>query len=285
MAILPVTALASPMSGNGKTTVRDGNVKVQWNDELIDFPDAAPFVDENGTLQVPLRFMADKLGFTVDWHAKNDMATVNAGDPNRLGIFQLGKKTAVVDGHPQELDSPPALINSRTYVPLRVLSELADVRVQWDNGNRIAILDVDGEYHAPAWYSADESTMHAADAGRATLIDPATVPLMSKALHFKATAYSSDAQENGGWGAVDYYGNPLTLGTIAVDPSIVPLGSTVYITGYKAPGLPPQGMMAKATDTGGSIKGNHIDIFMPGSPKQSLDFGSQDVKIYVLPQY
>jgi 3D (Asp-Asp-Asp) domain-containing protein len=127
--------------------------------------------------------------------------------------------------------------------------------------------------------------MHVAAKGQATLIDPATVPLLGKALHFKATAYSSDVQENGGWGAVDYYGNPLQLGTIAVDPSVVPLGSTVYITGYQAPGLPPEGLMAKATDTGSAIKGNHIDIFMPGSPKQSLDFGKQDVKIYVLPQY
>jgi 3D (Asp-Asp-Asp) domain-containing protein len=284
VALLPVSALAAPVN-EGKTAFHNGNVKVQWNDELIEFPDAEPYVDENGTLQVPLRFIADKLGFTVDWYPKNSMAMVNANDPDRLGVFQLGKRTAVVDGLPQELDSPPALIDNRAYVPLRILSELADIRVQWDNRNRIAILDADGEYHAPAWYAPDESTVHAADAGDASLIDPATAPLLGKPLTFKATAYSSDVQENGGWGAVDYFGNPLELGTIAVDPSVVPLGSTVYITGYQAPGLPPQGMMAKATDTGSAIKGHHVDIFMPGTKKQSLDFGKQEVKIYVLPQY
>lgn len=38
----------------------------------------------------------------------------------------------------------------------------------------------------------------------------------SKTLSVKATAYSSAASENGKWGAVDYFGNSLELGTIAV---------------------------------------------------------------------
>ena len=76
-----------------------------------------------------------------------------------------------------------------------------------------------------------------------------------KAIQVKATAYTASAEENGKWGAVDYFGNPLSLGTVAVDPDVIPLGSKLYITGYDYDGLPQGGMYAVARDTGGAIKG------------------------------
>lgn len=104
----------------------------------------------------------------------------------------------------------------------------------------------------------------------------------SKTINVKATAYSADASENGGWGAVDYFGNPLELGTIAVDPSVIPLGTKVLVTGHSHEGLPKKAFVAVARDIGGAIKGNRIDIFIPGSQKSVSKFGYQNVKLYVL---
>ncbi|MDR9854138.1 3D domain-containing protein [Paenibacillus sp. VCA1] len=104
----------------------------------------------------------------------------------------------------------------------------------------------------------------------------------NKTLKVKATAYSSAANENGRWGAVDYFGNPLELGTIAVDPSIIPLGTRVLVTGHSFPGLPKKAFVATARDTGSAIKGNRIDIFVPGSPQEVSNFGFQDVELYFI---
>lgn len=103
----------------------------------------------------------------------------------------------------------------------------------------------------------------------------------SKVLNVRATAYS-DAPEENGWGPVDYFGNRLKLGTIAVDPKVIPFGTKVYITGYDFDGLPKGGMIATATDSGSAIKGNRIDIFVPGSRSFVSAFGFQDVKVYIL---
>ncbi|WP_442601496.1 3D domain-containing protein [Paenibacillus sp. KN14-4R] len=103
-----------------------------------------------------------------------------------------------------------------------------------------------------------------------------------KRLSIRATAYSADLKENGQWGPVDYFGNPLRLGTIAVDPNVIPLGSSVYITGYSSSGLPGKGMIAKAADMGSAIKGNRIDIYIPGSSSIAEKFGFQNVEVYVL---
>ncbi|MBE0336315.1 3D domain-containing protein [Paenibacillus sp. 23TSA30-6] len=104
----------------------------------------------------------------------------------------------------------------------------------------------------------------------------------SKVVDVKATAYSAAASENGKWGAVDYFGNPLKLGTIAVDPSVIPLGTKVLVTGYSHPGLPDQSFIAVARDKGSAITGKRIDIFIPGSPSFVSDFGFQNVKLYVI---
>ncbi|MNI36804.1 Cell wall-binding protein YocH precursor [compost metagenome] len=103
-----------------------------------------------------------------------------------------------------------------------------------------------------------------------------------KVIQVKASAYSSAASENGSWGAVDYFGNPLKLGTIAVDPSVIPLGTKVLVTGYTHPGLPKQAFLATATDTGSAIKGNRIDIFIPGSQSSVAEFGFQYVNLFII---
>ncbi|MBD2868064.1 3D domain-containing protein [Paenibacillus arenilitoris] len=103
-----------------------------------------------------------------------------------------------------------------------------------------------------------------------------------KALTVKATAYTAAASENGGWAGLDYFGNKLKVGTVAVDPKMIPLGTKLYVTGYDYSGLPQGGMIATATDVGGSIKGNRIDIYVPDSASKAMSFGIQNVKIYIL---
>lgn len=59
---------------------------------------------------------------------------------------------------------------------------------------------------------------------------------------------------------------------IAVDPSIIPLGTKVYVEGYG---------YAIAGDTGGSIKGNKIDVFFPDK-SEAYKWGRKQVKIKIL---
>jgi 3D (Asp-Asp-Asp) domain-containing protein len=103
-----------------------------------------------------------------------------------------------------------------------------------------------------------------------------------RTLQVKASAYSAAGSENGKWGAVDYLGNPLKLGTIAGDPSVIPIGTKVLVTGHSHPGLPKSAFVATATDMGSAIKGNRIDIFIPGSQSFVADFGYQYVQLYII---
>jgi len=59
---------------------------------------------------------------------------------------------------------------------------------------------------------------------------------------------------------------------IAVDPTVIPLGSNVYVEGYG---------YAVAGDIGSAIKGNTIDVFFP-TKKEALKWGRKSVKVQVL---
>lgn len=85
----------------------------------------------------------------------------------------------------------------------------------------------------------------------------------------EATAYTGDTTTASG---VTPVRNPNGLSTIAVDPSIIPLGSKVYIPGYGE---------AIAADTGGAIKGHRIDLFL-NSENECINWGRQNVTLYVL---
>lgn len=124
-------------------------------------------------------------------------------------------------------------------------------------------------------------TVYTAKSSKAVTTTSGQTLNYSKVLNVTASAYSDSVAENP-WGSIDYFGNPLALGTIAVDPKIIPFGSKVYITGYSFNGLPQGGMIGYATDAGGAIKGNRIDIFVPGARASVAKFGLQDVKVYLL---
>lgn len=96
-----------------------------------------------------------------------------------------------------------------------------------------------------------------------------------------ATSYDASAASNGPWGAVNYFGQPLQFGDVAVDPSVIPLGSKLFISGYSDSALPSGGFYATANDEGGAIVGNRIDIFLP-TASQADQFGMENVKVQVI---
>jgi 3D (Asp-Asp-Asp) domain-containing protein len=66
-------------------------------------------------------------------------------------------------------------------------------------------------------------------------------------------------------------GIPVGVGVIAVDPTVIPLGTRVFVPGYGP---------AVAADVGTAIKGNIIDLWMPSTP-QAMAWGRRAVTITI----
>ncbi|MBE6062527.1 MAG: DUF348 domain-containing protein [Clostridium butyricum] len=96
-----------------------------------------------------------------------------------------------------------------------------------------------------------------------------------ESIHYKqklsceATAYSGHSITATGRTPVRNSGG---ISTIAVDPSVIPLGSKVYVEGYG---------YAIAADTGGAIKGNRIDLFL-NSSSECNKWGRKSVNVLII---
>lgn len=88
-------------------------------------------------------------------------------------------------------------------------------------------------------------------------------------LQMIATAYTAGCA---GCSGITASGRPAGHGIVAVDPSVIPLGTKLYIPGYG---------LAIAGDTGGAIRGNRIDLGFD-SYRDALIFGRREVTVYRL---
>jgi 3D (Asp-Asp-Asp) domain-containing protein len=89
------------------------------------------------------------------------------------------------------------------------------------------------------------------------------VPVGSRTLVVDAVAYHLSGHTASGL--------PVGIGVVAVDPSVIPLGTRLFVPGYGP---------AVAADVGSAIKGNIIDLWMPSTPAAQA-WGRRTVTITV----
>lgn len=100
---------------------------------------------------------------------------------------------------------------------------------------------------------------------------PAPTGTKGKEMYVTATAYSWQSAGNITYMGYNIKTNP-NIKLIAVDPTVIPLGSKVWVEGYG---------VAIAGDTGGAIKGHKIDVVMPDNA-HAFAWGRKTVKIVIL---
>jgi 3D (Asp-Asp-Asp) domain-containing protein len=96
-----------------------------------------------------------------------------------------------------------------------------------------------------------------------------TLVVAQSALEMVATAYTAGCA---GCSGITAIGRPAGHGIVAVDPSVIPLGTKLFIPGYG---------LAIAGDTGGAIHGYRIDLGF-NSLRDAMLFGRRSVTVYRL---
>ncbi len=102
--------------------------------------DAQPVIQKGSTL-VPLRQTVEALGVDVVWD--NATQTITATSEDSTVVLTIGSNNAYKDGELVYLSTPSAMINGRTYVPLRFLAEGFGLTVDYDASTSTISVDSD----------------------------------------------------------------------------------------------------------------------------------------------
>jgi 3D (Asp-Asp-Asp) domain-containing protein len=89
----------------------------------------------------------------------------------------------------------------------------------------------------------------------------------------KVTAYT-DGIGGVPIGAKTYSGTRTRWGVVAVDPKVIPIGSSLEIEGY-------EGTTFVAEDVGGGIRGESVDIWLPDA-KEAKTYGTQYRRVTII---
>jgi heme-binding NEAT domain protein len=136
--------------------------------------DVPPMI-ENGRTLVPLRAIFEALGAKVDWDGATQ--TVTAAKGQTVVKLTIGNTAAFVNDQPVNLDVPGKIVDNRTLVPLRFVSESLGADVQWDGDRNRVIINsppIVKEVQIKAMHATEEGRVSSADAN---LIKPAKVEM------------------------------------------------------------------------------------------------------------
>jgi hypothetical protein len=115
---------------------KDDDLKIYLNNKKVNF-EFKPFINNSRTM-VPLRKIFELLNLEVVW---NENKTIECYSKNNTKILlSINSNIAYKNDLKIKLDSPVILKNSKTYVPLRFISESTGIKVEWDENSKSIFL-------------------------------------------------------------------------------------------------------------------------------------------------
>lgn len=125
-----VTTARIPVNFIPKTKIilQVGNTSAIVNDKTTKL-DTAPRI-VNGRTLVPIRFIAEAFGATVNWDPVFKLVVITL-DKNQI-YLQIGTNYASVNGKKVSLEAAPMISGGYTLVPIRFISESLGADVQWE---------------------------------------------------------------------------------------------------------------------------------------------------------
>lgn len=131
MSVIFVLMIIMSISAGAKTlefTIDSSQLYVSDNGIAKEELDSAAYI-ENGRTMVPIRVISEHFGADVAWNGAEGKVTIKNGDVEIT--LTIDKAVATVNGAEKALDAPAVIINGRTMVPLRFISEALGKDVEY----------------------------------------------------------------------------------------------------------------------------------------------------------
>lgn len=120
--------------------ISSSSISIILNNKLLEFSQP-PFVLD-GIIYAPIREISEALGAKVSWNSESKYAIIY--NNNVKLSFEVGQNECILND--EHIKMPQSIIvNGKTMVPIRFLSEIFNFKVEWDDKFKVAILSSTGE--------------------------------------------------------------------------------------------------------------------------------------------
>ncbi len=162
--ISAVIAAACMCSAGQLAMAAENNPSVTVNDRELVFADQKPVISENeGRTLVPARGVFEFMGAKVNWEADKQRVVIKQGNyhihitigSDVMAVYTYSPQNLLAAPAKEEikLDAPARIMNERTMIPLRAISESLKAKVDWDAENNMVSIYT-SDYKAPVTDSA-----------------------------------------------------------------------------------------------------------------------------------
>ena len=136
---------AGRISGINDALSSNNEIHIVYNDKVVQYEDVKP-VNTDGRVMIPFRAALENMGATVDYDDAQRKVTATKGDIKIS--FVLMDDTIYIDKNGEQstitMDVPMIIVEDRTLVPIRFMSNAFDMQVGWDgNSETVVIMDYD----------------------------------------------------------------------------------------------------------------------------------------------
>ena len=128
---------------SAESTESEDTIKVKLNSSEIEF-DINPFIDDSNRTIVEARGISEALGANITWDS--DTRTVTIEKDNSIIKLVIGESFYTINGVVHTMDTAPVIVEGRTMIPVRFVSEALGQDVSWDSVNDTVVLTTDDGY-------------------------------------------------------------------------------------------------------------------------------------------
>ncbi|MBY9077620.1 phosphodiester glycosidase family protein [Paenibacillus sp. HN-1] len=122
-------------TGTASMTIGQKSLTVNGVKKVID---SAP-LNQNGTTYVPIKYVLDAFGGSATWNSAAKNIMVLRG--SKAMELTVNKKEFILNGKRQSAEVAPILLQGRTLVPLRLVSEQLGLTVKWEQKTKTVTIE------------------------------------------------------------------------------------------------------------------------------------------------
>ena len=123
----------------------DAGIRILINGVKLEIPQGEPgaFLNDDNRTLIPVRFVTEGLGAAILWDEVTRAVDIRLGE-NEIRLV-VGESEAIVNGQVVAFDTSTVIIQGRTFVPLRFISEALGASVNWEGPSQTVVIRLENE--------------------------------------------------------------------------------------------------------------------------------------------